>query len=333
MYADSRLNMIPMDSKTFPKHAAQEKCQEIYGVYQFFRKEEESLWIITRKDAREIRLSDGRTKNILIVCCSEEEVSAAAELFNGFLIGTSKGDLSKYALNGERKWKICAHEGEVRVIKVDFENHLICTAGSDNNLIVWSEKTILDEENVRKRINFNQKDISMVELCPFANLLLVSSSADNSLTIWNYDSIKLAYILDFEAPICTAKIIPDKEIILVSTTDGKVSVFRYIRKESKFRLRLCLVIEIQNMCLMETKKDIVEFDSSLLYFSELTQCEDSNLIFGSTPKGVVYCFQPEGFFANPNYKREYEPMPSIKRPTRETYDHEILKNQFIRCRP
>ena len=70
----------------------------------------------------------------------------------------------------------------------------------------------------------------MVELCPFANLLLVSSSSDNSLTIWNYDSIKLAYIIDFEAPICAAKIFPDKDIIMVSTTDGKVSVFKYVRK-------------------------------------------------------------------------------------------------------
>ena len=42
IYADSRLNMIPMDSKTVPVQEAQEKCQEVYGVYQFFRKEEES---------------------------------------------------------------------------------------------------------------------------------------------------------------------------------------------------------------------------------------------------------------------------------------------------
>ena len=69
--------------------------------------------------------------------------------------------------------------------------------GGDNNLVVWSEKNIQEEDSVRKRISFQQKDITMAEICPYTNLLLVSSSSDNSLCIWHYDNIKLAYIIDF----------------------------------------------------------------------------------------------------------------------------------------
>lgn len=45
-------------------------------------------------------------------------------------------------LDGERKWKIMAHEGEIHSIRVDLQNHLIITVGSDNNLFIWPEKTI-----------------------------------------------------------------------------------------------------------------------------------------------------------------------------------------------
>lgn len=72
LYADSRLNTLPMDNQARIRTKEQEKSQECYGVYHFFRKEEESLWIITRKEAREIRLKDGRTKNVLVVCSAEE---------------------------------------------------------------------------------------------------------------------------------------------------------------------------------------------------------------------------------------------------------------------
>lgn len=52
-YADSRINTIPLDCHNKGKILkAQNKDEESYGIYQFFRKEEESLWIITRKEAR-----------------------------------------------------------------------------------------------------------------------------------------------------------------------------------------------------------------------------------------------------------------------------------------
>ena len=104
-------------------------------------------------------MKTGKTKNIFMICNPEDDISTAAELSNGFLIGTSKGELFKYSFSGDLKWKISAHEGEVHCVRSDPENKLIATLGNDNNFIIWSEKHILLEDNIRKKIVFSQKDI------------------------------------------------------------------------------------------------------------------------------------------------------------------------------
>lgn len=49
VYADSRINIIPMDGALNSKFRSKQKDEESYGIYEFFRKEEETLWVITRK--------------------------------------------------------------------------------------------------------------------------------------------------------------------------------------------------------------------------------------------------------------------------------------------
>lgn len=73
IYADSRINTIPMDGALSGKNRVSNRLlkEESYGIYQFFRKEEETLWIITRKEAREIDINTGRIKNILVLCNAE----------------------------------------------------------------------------------------------------------------------------------------------------------------------------------------------------------------------------------------------------------------------
>lgn len=222
VYADSRINVVLMEhsgssgaeSSIYPS-----KCdEEVYGIYQFFRKEDETLWVITRKDARKISLKNGRTTERFVLCNSEEEISAAGELYNGFVIGTSKGELSKYGLNGSQKWKISAHDSEINTIKIDMENHLIGTLGGDNNMILWSEKAILDKENnVRKKITFKGKDINLFEVCPYSNLILISSTNDKVLQFWNYDTLKLIQTIEMPSFISSFIILPDKALIIVSS--------------------------------------------------------------------------------------------------------------------
>lgn len=50
------------------------------------------------------------------------------------------------------------------------------------------------------------------------------------------------------------------------------------------------------------------------YIVKLAHCEDNNMIIGATHKGILYAFEPSNFYSNSNYRREYEPTPTLKRP-------------------
>ena len=83
MYADSRINVVSMEHSgnsrgdSLKNSIESSKCdEEVYGIYQFFRKDDEILWVITRKDARKINLKNGRTIERFVLCNSEEEISA-----------------------------------------------------------------------------------------------------------------------------------------------------------------------------------------------------------------------------------------------------------------
>jgi hypothetical protein len=65
---------------------------------------------------------------------------------NGFIIGTSKGDILNYSLDFQLRWKLgSVHESDTTELKVDKVNKFFLSVGRDNNLFVWSEKTLHDE--------------------------------------------------------------------------------------------------------------------------------------------------------------------------------------------
>lgn len=89
----------------------------------------------------------------------------------------------------------------------------------------------------------------MVEVCPYANLLLVGSLFDNTLTIWNYDNLKLAYKLEFNSTITAFHILTNKQSFIVATMDGGLSTFLYTRKEMKLKINLISVINVNDVFL------------------------------------------------------------------------------------
>ena len=42
------------------------------------------------------------------------------------------------------------------------QNHLVLTLGGDNNLYIWPQKTITEEDGPRKKISFQAKDMNLV---------------------------------------------------------------------------------------------------------------------------------------------------------------------------
>lgn len=86
-----------------------------------------------------------------------------------------------------------------------------------------------------------------MEICPYANLLLVGSSSDKKLSIWNYDSLKLAYVVNFNSAITSFIICADKGMLTVSTLDGMLFTFGYKRKDLKLKLQLLSQININDI--------------------------------------------------------------------------------------
>ena len=64
-----------------------------------------------------------------------------------------------------------------------------------------------------------------MEICPYANLVLITSTSDKKLTIWNYDSLKLAYVVTFTSAVTSFIIAADKNIMIVTTVNGDMYVF------------------------------------------------------------------------------------------------------------
>ena len=104
--------------------------------------------------------------------------------------------------------------------------------GNDNNFIIWSERHITLEDNIRKKISFNQKDVKLFEMCPYRNLVLIAST-DCKVSVWDYENIKLHYIVSFNSMITALKIIPDRPSVLICTIDGLVHFYCFERDGQK----------------------------------------------------------------------------------------------------
>lgn len=202
----------------------------------------------------------------------------------------------------------------------------------------------MEEEGPRKKISFQQRDINILEVCPFANLLLASSTNEKVITIWNYDNLKLAYKIQFISTITGMQILTDKQLFVVTTLDGYIYFFMYMRKQAKLKISLLAKFDINNVIFGEVvdsdqakqdQEDKLAEDQSFLildgktYANKIAYCEDNNMLVFSTPKGALSCFEPTNFLINSNYRREYEPTPILKRPMKQSFEHELLKKQFI----
>jgi hypothetical protein len=53
------------------------------------------------------------------------------------------------------------------------------------------------------------------------------------------------------------------------------------------------------------------------------------MVIGASPKGFLYCLEFSKFTVNSNYRREYQPSVALKRPIKESFEHELLKNQVF----
>jgi hypothetical protein len=58
-------------------------------------------------------------------------------LGDGFVIGTSKGEIFRYDSDCNVKWERQAHEGEVKMLLYDYKNRLIFSLGAEGRVVAW----------------------------------------------------------------------------------------------------------------------------------------------------------------------------------------------------
>ena len=69
-------------------------------------------------------------------------------------------------------------------------------------------------------------------MCPYRNLVLIGST-DCRLSVWDYETIKLHYIMQFNSTITAIKIMADRPSIIICTLDGLIHIYSFERDGPK----------------------------------------------------------------------------------------------------
>lgn len=89
---------------------------------------------------------DGRVLKVIELCNSEEEIIAAEQFREDYLVSTSKLLLYCYSRDFKVKWKLSSKKykcEEILHIRSDFRNHFFATVCKQGNINVWNEKTFV----------------------------------------------------------------------------------------------------------------------------------------------------------------------------------------------
>ena len=179
------------------------------------------------------------------MCSEDDEVSAGTNIGDGFIVGSTRGNLQHFNSDCNFKWEKQAHEGEIRQILYDQLNRLIFSLGNDGKVIAWPERNTEVEEE-RKTITFKKKQITFMSLSPRNTLLAVGNSQDRDLTIWNYEVLGLLTVIEMDSPVVAVNFSNNFDLLSIATNDGKVHFLKYVKKEHDLNLTKLQEIDISN---------------------------------------------------------------------------------------
>jgi WD40 repeat protein len=199
LYTDSRVNLLQLEHFLPPPPERETALQQHYDP------RENALWIFTKKDVRKADLSTGRISSVFVLCAQDDELSAAVQIGDGFVVGNSRGELQQFNSDCNLKWQRQAHEGEVRELFFDPINRLIFSLGTEGKVVAWPERNPLGEQE-RKSITFRQKQVNFMLIAPTHTLLLVGHTHDRDVTFWNYEVLNLLEVLRMDSPVTAAAV-------------------------------------------------------------------------------------------------------------------------------
>lgn len=237
-FVGSRVNMLEFeDAYEIKSKATRVELQRPVRIE--YNSSMNEFVLCTNKEIRFIDITTGCVKKIYagLLENNEDDITVFRLLQQNqkFILGDQRGNLNIYLYaTGELFKQINSHTDEVSALKVDYLNRLIISSSWDSSIII--QKEVKDKFKVLRRVDncFNRKEISLMEVSVYHNILITGSSRNSTLYIWDYEYMRLIANIDIEdgAEPVGLQIINGFAILIISTSIGTVHFFHFNRKDA-----------------------------------------------------------------------------------------------------
>ena len=92
---------------------------------------------------------------------------------------------------------------------------------------------------------FKRKPVNYMKLATKNTLIAVGNYQDRSVSIWSYEVLSLLGVLQMDQGITAMGFSDMVELMVVATSDGRVYMFRYVKKEHIIDLTLIHCVDLK----------------------------------------------------------------------------------------
>ncbi|KAL4464437.1 hypothetical protein ABPG72_021771 [Tetrahymena utriculariae] len=248
----SRINIVNFDEK----EEIVKSFNQVENLFAFKVENNtirDELIVCTRKNIQFYDMNSGICKFTIngLMDNSQDEITVFKQVFQGqkFLLGNQKGQLSlhSYQQNGERIKFLNNHSNEVTQLKIDYVNKLLISGGWDSTIKIQqlSEETV---ELKRKVENVhNEKGISLLEVSVYHNVIFSATQNLEQIFIYDYEYGRLLNFIEFKKKTepTALSVIQGYPILIVATSENKIYLIHFQKKENKVKFDLLGVINIE----------------------------------------------------------------------------------------
>ncbi|KAL4438771.1 hypothetical protein ABPG74_013444 [Tetrahymena malaccensis] len=248
----SRINIVNFDEK----EEIVKSFNQVENLFAFKVENNtirDELIVCTRKNIQFYDMNNGICKFTIngLMDNSQDEITVFKQVFQGqkFLLGNQKGQLSlhSYQQNGERIKFLNNHSNEVTQLKIDYVNKLLISGGWDSTIKIQqlSEETV---ELKRKVENVhNEKGISLLEVSVYHNVIFSATQNLEQIFIYDYEYGRLLNYIEFKKKTepTALSVIQGYPILIVATSENKIYLIHFQKKENKVKFDLLGVINIE----------------------------------------------------------------------------------------
>ncbi len=276
-YVGSRVSVLEFEESYDIKNKNKgSDSQTLVRVEYNFSTDE--IVLCTNKEVRLIDIVDGRIKKVYagLLSNSEDDITVFRMLHQNkkFILGDQRGNMSIYQYaTGELLKQLVSHSDEVTSIKVDYLNRLIVSSSWDASIKI--QKEVKDKFKVFRQVDncFHSKEISLMEVSVYHNLLVAGAAGNNVLYLWDYEYVRLIACVEIEdeAEPTVIQIINGYSILVVCTSVGTVHFFHFARKDmTQITMRNIAVINVNQLSTIELSLDP--------FNTKTSQAEDTKIV-------------------------------------------------------